>query len=107
MSQSPSVSVLVTAHNGAEGLAASLDTALAQDVPAEQLELVVVTDGAAAGEVAAGYAELFPTRVRVVAGPGAGAVAATARALSEARGEFLALLEPGDRWPVGRIAAQI
>jgi Glycosyltransferase like family 2 len=107
MSQSPSVSVLVTAHGGAEGLAASLDAALAQDFPAERIELVVVTGDEAAGEVAAGYAELFPTRLRVVAQPGAGAVAATARALSEARGELLALLEPGDRWPVGRVATQV
>jgi hypothetical protein len=105
MSQSPSVSVLVTAHDGAEGLAASLDAALAQDFPAERLELVVVTDGT--DDVAAGYAELFPTRVRVVAQPGASAVAATTRALSEARGELLALLEPGDRWPVGRVSAQV
>jgi hypothetical protein len=107
MSQSPCVSVLVAAHDGADGLAASLDAALAQDFPAEQLELVVVTDGDAAGEVAAGYAELFPARVRVIAQPGGGAVAAMTRALSEARGELLAPLEPGDRWPVGRISAQV
>jgi len=107
MSQSPCVSVLVPAHGGANGLAASLDAALAQGFPAERFEIVVVTDGEAAREVAAGYAELFPRRIRMVAGPGAGAVAATARALSEARGELLALLEPGDRWPVSRIAAQV
>lgn len=107
MSQSPSVSVLVTAHDGAQGLAASLDSALAQDFPAERFEIVVVTAGEPDGEVAAGYAELFPSRVRVVAQPGAGAVAATTRALSEARGELLALLEAGDRWPVGRISAQV
>jgi glycosyltransferase involved in cell wall biosynthesis len=106
MTQSPFVSVLVTAHEAADGLAASLDDALAQDYPPEQLEVVVVVaDGAS--DVAAGYAELFPTRVRVIAQPGAGAVAATSRALSEARGELLALLEPGDRWPVGRISAQV
>jgi len=107
MSQSPSVSVLVTAHGRADGLAASLDAALAQDIPAERLELVVVTDGGPAGEMAHGYAELFPTRVRAIAQPGAGAVAATARASSEARGELLAFLEPGDRWPAGRVSAQV
>ena len=107
MSESPCVSVLVTAHDGAQGLAASLDAALAQDFPAERLELVVVTDGGVAERVASGYAELFPGRLRVVAQPGADAIAATVRALSEARGELLALLEPGDRWPVGRISAQV
>ena len=107
MSQSPCVSVLVTAHGGANGLAASLDAALAQDFPPEQLEVVVVTDGGPAGEVATGYAELFPARVRVVAQPAAGAVVMLTRALSEARGELLALLEPGDRWPVARVSAQV
>jgi Glycosyl transferase family 2 len=107
MSQPPFVTVLVTAHDGAEGLAASLDAALAQDFPAERLEVVVATDGVAADEVAAGYAELFPERVRAVALPGAGAVAGMTRALSEARGELLALLEPGVRWPSGRVSAQV
>lgn len=106
MTQSSFVSVLVTAHQAAEGLAASLDDALAQDYPAEQFELLVVV-GDGASEVAAGYAELFPSRVRVIVQPGAGAAAAMSRALSEARGDLLALLEPGDRWPIGRISAQV
>jgi Glycosyl transferase family 2 len=105
MTQPPFVSVLVTAHDAAEGLAASLDSALAQDHPAERLEVVVVTNGD--GEVAAGFAELYPDRVRAIAQPGAGALAATARAIAEARGDLLALLEPGDRWPVARISAQV
>jgi hypothetical protein len=108
MGQSPFVSVLVTAPDGSEGLAATLDAVLAQDFPAERLEVVVVaTDGASAGAVATGYAELFPDRVRAVAQPGMGAAAAMTRALSEARGELLALLEPGVRWPAGRISAQV
>jgi Glycosyl transferase family 2 len=105
MTQPSFVSVLVTAQDAAEGLAASLDSALAQDYPADQLEIVVVDDGE--NDVAVGYAELFPDRVRVILQLGAGAVAATSRALSEARGDVLALLEPGDRWPAGRISAQV
>jgi len=107
MGQSPFVSVLVTAPDGSEGLAASLDAVLAQDFPAEQLEIVVVTDGAPTSEMATGYAELFPDRVRAVAHPGVSAATAMTRALSEARGELLALLEPGVRWPAGRISAQV
>jgi hypothetical protein len=105
MTQPPFVSVLVTAQDAAEGLAASLDSALAQDYPAERLEVVVVDDGE--NDLSVGYAELFPGRVRVILQPGASGVAATSRALSEARGDVLALLEPGDRWPVGRISAQV
>jgi glycosyltransferase involved in cell wall biosynthesis len=105
MTQPPFVSVLVTALDAAEGLAASLDSALAQDYPAERLEVVVVDDGT--NDVSVGYAELSPNRVRVFLQPGADAVSATSRALSEARGEVLALLECGDRWPVGRISAQV
>jgi hypothetical protein len=106
MTQRPFVSVLVTAQEAAGGLAASLDAALAQDYPADRLEIVVIS-ATAANDVAAGYAELFPGRVRAIALPGAAAVAATTTALSEARGELLAPLEPGDRWPVGRISAQV
>ena len=105
MTQPPFVSVLVTAHDAAEGLGTSLDSALAQDYPADRLEVVVVVDGPS--DVAAGYAELYPDRVRAIAQPGAGATAATARAFAEARGDVLALLEPGDRWPVARISAQV
>src|SRR5215218_5490947 len=105
MTQPPFVSVLVTALDAAEGLAASLDSALAQDYPPERFEVVVVDDGA--NDVSIGYAELFPGRVRVILQPGTDAVSATSRALSEARGEVLALLECGDRWPVGRISAQV
>ncbi|HEX7290688.1 MAG TPA: hypothetical protein VF250_06110 [Conexibacter sp.] len=107
MSVSPVVSVLVTAPDGAEGLAASLDAALAQDLPADQVELVVVVGDGAAAEVAAGYAELFPRRMRVVEQPSCDAAAALSRALAEARGALLALLEPGERWPVGRLSAQV
>lgn len=99
------VSVLVTAQDAAEGLAASIDSALAQDYPPDRLEVVVVDDGA--NEVAAGYAELFPGRVRAILQPGDSVLAATARAFDEARGDAIALLEPGDRWPVGRISAQV
>lgn len=104
MIELPLVSVLVLAHDAAEGLAASLEGALAQDYPAERLEVVVVDDGTSA---AAGWTKLLPERVRFVEQPGADPLAATARALAEARGEILALLAPGDRWPVGRIAAQV
>ena len=82
MTQLPLVSVLVTAHDAADGLATSLEGALAQEYPPELLELIVVHGGDAATDaVAAGYAELFPARVRVVAQPGAGPLAATARSL--------------------------
>jgi hypothetical protein len=105
MTQRPLVSVLVAAHDAAEGVVASLDSALAQDYPAERLEVVIVV-AESAREAAAGYAELFPRRVRVIAQPDAGPLAAMERALHEARGELIAPLEPGDRWPVGRISAQ-
>jgi hypothetical protein len=105
MTRSSFVSVLVTAQDAAEGLAASIDSALAQDYPTDRLEVVVVDDGA--NDVAVGYAELFPGRVRVILQPGDSVLAATARAFDEAHGDVLALLEPGDRWPVGRISAQV
>jgi len=106
MTQPPLVSVLVTVCEAAGGLAESLESALAQHYPPERLELVVVHDG---GEAAIESLTrcAAPERLRAVSHPGAGRLAATARALSAARGEVLALLEPGDRWPVARIAGQV
>jgi len=106
MTELPRVSVLVTACGQADGLAASLESALSQHYPAELLELVVVHDGGEPAIEALARCSA-PERLRALAQPGAGRLAATARALGEARGEVLALLEPGDRWPVARLAGQV
>ncbi len=53
------------------------------------------------------YRQIYPGRLRVLRQPRAGAAAALDRALREARGELLAPLNAGDRWPRTRLSAQV
>ncbi|HST38866.1 MAG TPA: glycosyltransferase family A protein [Conexibacter sp.] len=105
----PLVSVLVIAHDDATRLAATLDDVLAQDYPQQAIELIVVDDGSRdeSAEVLEEYRQCFPQRLRVLHQPHAGPAAALDRAFAEARGELLAPLAAGDRWPRERLRAQV
>ena len=105
----PLVSVLVTAHDDAARVGATLDDVLAQDYPAVAIELIVVDDGSrdATADVLDEYRQIYPGRLRVLRQPRAGAAAALDRALREARGELIAPLAAGDRWPRSRLSAQV
>lgn len=109
MTALPLVSAIVTARDLRDRISATLDSALGQDYPPDLLEIVVVDDGSTdgTGEIVAEYAARFPARVHAYHQPYAGPAAATQRALSEARGELLALLPAGADWPSGRITAQV
>lgn len=105
----PLVSVLVTARDDEDCVGRSLDDVLAQDYPPAAIELVAVDDGShdETAAVLEGYARRFPGRIRAIRQPRAGQAAALDRALAEARGELLAPLLAGDRWPGGRLSAQV
>lgn len=105
----PTVSVLITAYDQERFVAAALESALAQDYPAELVDVVVVDDGSRDGTAAilAEVAARHPERVRVVRQDNAGYTAATARAVEEARGELLALLDADDAWPADKLSRQV
>lgn len=105
----PLVSVLVTAHDDAVRLAATLDDVLAQDYPQSAIELIVVDDGSRdeTADVIEEYRHCFPQPLRVLRRPHAGPAAALEHALAAAHGELLAPLAAGDRWPNGRLRAQV
>ncbi|QEC46879.1 glycosyltransferase [Baekduia soli] len=105
----PLVSAIVAAYNYGDFLARTLDSALAQDYPADRLEIVVVDDGSTdhTPDVLAEYAARHPGRIRAFRQDNAGYVAATNRAFSEARGELWALLDADDLWPSGKTAATV
>lgn len=105
----PLVSVLLTASDDAARIGATLDDVLAQSYPAEAIEIVAVDDGSLDGTAAAlgEFASRHFQRVRVFHQPRTGAAAALDRAIAEARGDLLAPLAAGDRWPSGRVAAQV
>lgn len=99
----PLVSVVVPAYNVADFLGRALDSALAQTVPS--LEVVVVDDAStdSTPEVARRVSERDP-RVRVLRNErNAGPAASRNRAIDEARGEWIALLDGDDAWSPRRL----
>jgi glycosyltransferase involved in cell wall biosynthesis/SAM-dependent methyltransferase len=101
MSESlPLVSAIVAAYNYERYLPEALDSALAQDYPADRLEVIVVDDGSTDGtpQIAQEYARRAPGQIRYVRQQNAGLAAATSRGLAECRGDFITLLDADDAW---------
>jgi glycosyltransferase involved in cell wall biosynthesis len=97
------------AYNYERFIAQALHSALAQDYPADRVEIVVVDDGstdataAIVGEIAAAQ----PGRVQLVQQPNAGQIATVARAFAAATGEVIALLDADDVWLPGKLRRQV
>jgi GT2 family glycosyltransferase len=99
VAQPPRVSVIVPVYNGERTIAACLDSLLAQALPAERVEVVVVDNRSndRTAEILRGYGE----RIRVCFEGKRGPAAARNRGFAEAEGAILALtdadcvVEPG------------
>jgi glycosyltransferase involved in cell wall biosynthesis len=91
----PQVSAIVTAYNSGRFIHRSLRSLQTQTL--RDIEIIVVDDGSTDGtaEVIDEYARRDP-RVRVFHQPNSGAPGAGNRALAEARGEFVAILDHDD-----------
>ena len=103
----PLVSVIVPAYNTAGYLGRALDSALAQTVP--DLEVVVVDDAStdSTSEVAGRASERDP-RVRALRNErNVGPAASRNRAIDEARGEWIALLDADDAWYPRRLEVML
>jgi glycosyltransferase involved in cell wall biosynthesis len=108
MPELPLVSALVAAYNAEPFVAEAVESALAQDWPADRLEIVVVDDGSTDGTapVVEAIAAAHPGRIRLIRQANAGACGATNTAFAAARGELIALLDADDAWPAGKLRAQ-
>jgi cellulose synthase/poly-beta-1,6-N-acetylglucosamine synthase-like glycosyltransferase len=95
----PAVSVIVPAHDEESVIGARVDNLLALDYPAEQLEIVVVSDGSTDGtdQVVAAYAAADP-RVRLLALPRGGKLAALNRAVGESTRDIVAFSDANSKW---------
>lgn len=99
------MSCIVPSYNYASFIGRALDSAIAQDYPAELLEIVVVDDGStdATAEVVSAYGE----RVRYVRKENGGLNSAVDRGIAEASGELIAILDADDTWPAGKVRQQV
>ncbi len=101
----PKVSIVITAYNVGRFIAECVDSALRQQWPAEQLEVIVVNDGSTDDT----EAQLAPYRDRIVyiAQANGGVSAATNAGIAAATGEFIATLDGDDVAPADRIRRQV
>lgn len=102
MTESPLVSVLITAYNAHEFISEAIDSALTQE--GARVEVVVVDDGSDDGtwDVVVTYPQ-----VRAIQQARGGIGAARNVAVSMATGDFLTFLDADDRFPPGKLAAQL
>jgi glycosyltransferase involved in cell wall biosynthesis len=95
----PSVTVIVPAHDEEGVIAARLDNLLALDYPPDQLEVVVASDGSTdrTDAIVEGYAARDP-RIRLLALPRGGKLAALNRAVGESARDVVAFSDANSSW---------
>jgi hypothetical protein len=104
----PHVTCVVTAHNHERFVAEAVASALRQDYPSDRLDVVVVNDGST-DATARVLDDRFGDnpRVRIIHQENRGFVGAMNRALGEARGELVAILDGDDMWPLDKLSRQV
>lgn len=102
----PLVSIVMSVYNGQDFLAQALESVLHQSV--RELELIVVNDGSndRSGQILSAFARR-DKRMRVLEQPNTGLATALNRAVSEARGEWIARMDADDWSPPDRIERQL
>ncbi|MGE4409816.1 MAG: glycosyltransferase family 2 protein [Sphingobium sp.] len=106
----PRVSVVVIFLNGVKYLGESIDSILAQTY--RDFELILVDDGSSDGasDLARGYAEREPERVRYLDHPGHanhGMSASRNAGVAISRGDLIAFNDADDMWLPGKLAEQV
>jgi glycosyltransferase involved in cell wall biosynthesis len=95
----PTVTVIVAAHDERAVIERRVENLLALDYPPELVEIVIASDGSTDGTdvLVAALAERHP-RVRLLPGPRAGKVAAQNRAVRATTAEVIAFSDANARW---------
>jgi len=101
--ESPSVSVIIPTHNRLESLCIALESVLAQSYKVH--ELIVVDDGST-DNTAAHLIQHYPG-IKLIQQCNHGVSHARNRAIEQANGDWLALLDSDDRWYPDKISTQI
>lgn len=91
---SPKISVVIPAYNAEATVAKTLESVLAQSLPAH--EVIVVDDGSR--DNTSDVVEKFAPQVRLIRQENAGPSAARNHGIREATGDWIALLDADDTW---------
>lgn len=92
----PRITALIDTYNHERFIAEAIDSVLAQDFPAGEMEILVVDDGSTdrTPEIIRSYG----SRVRHIRKKNGGQASALNAGFAEARGEFIAMLDGDDVW---------
>ena len=101
--QGPLVSVIMPAYNAAAYIAEAIESVLHQTW--QPVEVIVVDDGST--DETSGAARRYVPPIRLFDQRHAGIGASRNRALKEARGEYLAMLDADDYWPPEKLERQM
>lgn len=97
----PRVSVLIDSYNYGRFIEEALESVLAQDYPAEQMEVIVVDDGST--DDTAERMEKYAGRVQYFRKENGGQASAFNCGIAQASGEIVAFLDADDYWLPGKL----
>jgi glycosyltransferase involved in cell wall biosynthesis len=101
----PVVSIVMATYNFERFLARAVESALAQDYPADALDIVVVDDGST--DSTPRVMRPYLDRVKYIRKENGGLLTTVNRGLAEARGEFISLLSGDDEFLPDKTRAQV
>jgi glycosyltransferase involved in cell wall biosynthesis len=101
----PVVSIVMATYNFERFLARAVESALAQDYPADALDIVVVDDGST--DSTPRVMRPYLDRVKYIRKENGGLLTTVNRGLAEARGEFVSLLSGDDEFLPHKTRAQV
>jgi len=97
----PQITVLIDTYNYGRYIEEAIERVLAQDFPAEEMEILVVDDGSTDDTRA--RVGKYADRVKYIYKKNGGQASAFNRGLAEARGELIFLLDADDYWRPGKL----
>ncbi len=98
------ISIVIPLYNKAALVRRTLDSVFAQTY--QDFEIVIVDDGSTDGSTQV-VASIDDARIRLISQQNAGVSAARNHGISEARGEYIALLDADDEWKPDYLATQM
>ncbi|HTV60783.1 MAG TPA: glycosyltransferase family A protein [Verrucomicrobiae bacterium] len=101
----PAATVLIDTYNQERFIEEAVESALQQDFPASETEILVVDDGSK--DRTAEIVRKFEPRVRLLRKPNGGQASAFNAGIPEARGEIVAFLDGDDWWKPNKLSEVI